>query len=134
MDRLKAIEAECAASAVNPNTRVSLDRIEGKIVAAVYTSGQDVIANGGNDFRHPSLETLTICIVVLDNGFVVIGKSAPADPANYNPALGQKLAREDAIRQIWPLEGYALKERMHVTAEAEALRQACRATPDWKDE
>ena len=59
--------------------------------------------------RHPHL---TICMITMKNGFVVIGKSAPADPLNYDETLGRKFAYEDAVRQVWPLEAYALLERM----------------------
>ena len=58
---------------------------------------------------HP---TMVLCILKLTNGFVLVGKSAPADPENFKELLGQKFAREDAIRQMWPFEGYALRERM----------------------
>lgn len=55
---------------------------------------------------------MTICVLVLDNGFAVVGKSAPADPENYDEELGKRFAQEDAIRQLWPLEAYVLRERM----------------------
>lgn len=59
-----------------------------------------------------SLAILTVCVIVTKNGFTLIGKSAPADANNFNPELGAKLAREDAIRQLWPLMGYALREKL----------------------
>jgi len=34
------------------------------------------------------------------------------DAANFDMNLGRKYAFEDAIRQIWPLEGYLLAERL----------------------
>lgn len=43
--------------------------------------------------------TTTICVLVLQNGFVVIGKSACVDAAKFNAELGEKYAREDAMRQ-----------------------------------
>lgn len=55
---------------------------------------------------------MTIAIVKLKNGFVVIGESAPADPANFNAELGQKFALETAKRKIWPLLGFALCEKL----------------------
>lgn len=55
---------------------------------------------------------MTIVIATLENGFIIIGKSAPADPANFNIELGQKYAREDVIRQMWQLEGYLLRETL----------------------
>lgn len=59
-----------------------------------------------------SLSCLTICILVLRNGFTVVGKSACASPENFNAELGRKIARDDARSQIWALEGYALKSRL----------------------
>jgi hypothetical protein len=34
----------------------------------------------------------------------------PADPRNYDKSVGETFAREDAIKQIWQLEGYLLCE------------------------
>lgn len=58
------------------------------------------------------LSLLTFCVLVLRNGFTVTGKSACASPENFNAAIGKKIAREDAIQQMWPLMGYALKEKL----------------------
>ncbi len=57
--------------------------------------------------------TNTICLLQLKNGYSAYGHSACVDPANYNQALGEKYAYEDALRKIWPLEGYLLAERLH---------------------
>jgi hypothetical protein len=48
----------------------------------------------------------------MKNGFIVIGHSAPASPENFNAELGRKFAYENAIRQLWPLMGFALRERL----------------------
>jgi hypothetical protein len=58
------------------------------------------------------LRTLSLCLLIMENGFVLVGKSAPASAANFNAELGKKLAYEDCIRQLWPLEGYALRSRL----------------------
>ena len=55
--------------------------------------------------------TNTMCQVRMLNGYTVWGKSSFVDPAKYNQALGEKYAFEDAINQLWPLEGYLLAER-----------------------
>jgi len=55
---------------------------------------------------------LTLCILKMQNGFYVVGESAPASPENFNEALGRKFAYENAIRQLWKLEGYALREQL----------------------
>ena len=98
MESLRATDDASRAVQKSPN-RVSLDSMVEKIASEEYL--------------HPeSLPEMTICVMRMANGFAVIGKSAPADPANFNPELGRKFAKEDAIRQLWPLEGYALRERM----------------------
>ena len=57
--------------------------------------------------------TLTICVLTLQNNFKVTGESACADPANFNAAKGAELARKAACEKIWPLLGYALRDRLH---------------------
>jgi Phage protein (N4 Gp49/phage Sf6 gene 66) family len=79
--------------------RVSLDDIIGKIQHYDYI----------NPERYPHI---TICLIGMKNGFVVIGSSAPADPQNFDRDLGRQFAKEDAIRQLWRLEGYLLRERL----------------------
>jgi len=60
----------------------------------------------------PALGLLTICVLVLANGFTVLGESACASPANFNQVDGRKFARENAFNKIWVLEGYRLKEAL----------------------
>lgn len=119
---LQVAEAEAAAVATAP--RVSLASMEAKIVARYDLTGEDIAAvavvrvGGPNmgppplDIHPESIRLLSICILVMTNGFSVIGHSAPASAANYDRALGHKLAYENAIRQLWPLEGYALREQL----------------------
>lgn len=45
----------------------------------------------------------------LASGFTVLGRAACVDPANFVLEVGQKLARQDAERQLWQLEGYLLQ-------------------------
>jgi len=46
------------------------------------------------------LKNVTLCVVVMKNGFTVIGKSACVDYDEFNIELGRKFAWEDAKRQI----------------------------------
>lgn len=55
--------------------------------------------------------TTTVCQITLENGYTIVGTSACVDPANFNQAIGEKYAFEDAVEKIWPLEGYLLKQR-----------------------
>lgn len=58
------------------------------------------------------LKLMTICVLVLANGFIVTGESACADPAIYDKEKGEGFAFENAQRKIWPLMGYALKNEI----------------------
>ena len=60
--------------------------------------------------RHLAL--LTFCVLVLRNGYTVTGESACASPENFDAELGCKIARANAVNKVWPLMGYALKEKL----------------------
>jgi hypothetical protein len=57
--------------------------------------------------------TLTVCCLLLQNGFTVTGQSAAASPANFDEEIGRKIARADAREKIWQLEGYLLREHLY---------------------
>lgn len=67
----------------------------------------------GGDVVPPALSLLTFCVLVLRNGFTVAGESACASPENFNAEIGRQIARENAVNKVWPLMGYALKERIY---------------------
>lgn len=59
-----------------------------------------------------SLSLLTFCVLVLKNGFTVTGESACASPENFDAEIGKKIARQNAVQKIWPLMGYALRNKL----------------------
>lgn len=73
-----------------------------------------------NDSDLAPLALLTFCVLVLKNGFTVTGKSACASPENFDANIGRKVAFDDAFNQIWPLEGYLLKQQLHQRAVFDA--------------
>lgn len=112
-DSLQATEDYSAARATHP--RVSLQDINDAISGENYfTAGQ--AANALGQPASPRMNLLTICILTMKNGFTMIGKSAPASPENFDVEKGRTFAREDAIRQLWPHMGYALREKLYVDA------------------
>lgn len=118
---LEATEKECAANAVAP--RVSLKDIEDAIAVRVHRVGTDLLpaempACWQTDLAIQQLRLMSICVLVMRNGFTVMGKSAPASAENFNRALGEKLAYEDAIRQLWPLMGFSLRDRLSQAGKA----------------
>jgi hypothetical protein len=101
-----------AAGAVAP--RVGLADIKANIEAVVYFRGGDVVPREQALSKEllRTLDTFTVCMVIMRNGFIVIGKSAPASPENYDPEKGRTFAYEECIRQLWPLMGYSLRDKM----------------------
>lgn len=106
---LQATDSAAAASAVGP--RVALADIEAEISGVYYTTGFEA-ADGVKGEHVEQLMLLTLCLVVMKNGFTVVGKSAPASAVNFNAELGRKFAYEDCIRQLWPLMGFALRDKI----------------------
>ncbi len=60
----------------------------------------------------PALGLLTICVLVLRNGFTVTGESACASPENFDADIGRKVARQNAINKVWPLLGFRLRDKL----------------------
>jgi Phage protein (N4 Gp49/phage Sf6 gene 66) family len=58
------------------------------------------------DFLRVPDSTVTICVLRLQNGFIVLGHSACINPADFDQSLGENIAYEKALDQIWQLEGY----------------------------
>ena len=104
--------------------RVTLGDIDANIVSESYFTAADGVtgASAGKPgagllpecATHVGspLSLLTFCVLVLRNGFTVTGESACASPENFDAEVGRKIARANAVQKIWPLMGYALKERI----------------------
>jgi len=98
MNNEQKIESEIQAKGLNA-PRLTPDLIDGTIQSEQY----HVFAG----------TTLTVCALTLRNGFIVTGESAAASPANFDQAIGRKIARENARNKIWAFEGYLLRENLH---------------------
>lgn len=77
------------------------------------TVTKDKIEEKIRDVEYATKGVHTICYITLQNGFTVTGQSACAHPDNYDAELGQKIAYDNAFREIWPLEGYMLREKLY---------------------
>lgn len=113
-----SIEQEIQAKGLTA-PRVTPQMIEDAISAEYCFTAWDALGEGVP--RMDALKLLTICVLVLKNGFTVTGESACASPENFNAELGAKIARGHAKDKIWALEGYALKQQLadrHTAAAA----------------
>jgi hypothetical protein len=54
----------------------------------------------------------TLCVITMQNGWVSTGFSAPADPRNFDPEVGQRYAYDNAFKPLWQLEGYLLRQAL----------------------
>lgn len=86
------------------------------------TSGQiDKMLDDAEVQHHVFHGKETIACFKLENGFTVTGRSACVDPANFDGPIGRLLAREDAKRQLWSLEGYRLQCALHCKATKKSV-------------
>lgn len=107
------------AAKLGGGARVSKQDIESEIAYVFYTDGSAAARSGhgeamqslGFQDAYDRLQWLTLCIIVMKNGFSVIGTSAPMSPRNYDPQVGKLNAYENAFRQLWPLMAYARLDR-----------------------
>ena len=128
----QTIEQEIQAKGLTA-PRVTPAYIETNIASEVYfTADEGVVGNYANrraaegfgtypsdlPKRHKHLALLTFCVLVLRNGFTVTGESACASPENFDAAVGRKIARANAVQKMWPLMGYALKQKLSEGGEA----------------
>lgn len=117
------IEQEIQAKGLTA-PRVTPADIEANIVSEHYFTAldgasavsEDIVNVWHDDKDHGAekvpLSLLTFCVLVLRNGFTVTGESACASPENFNADIGRRIARQNAVKKVWPLMGYALKERL----------------------
>ena len=120
MSTAEEIDAMSKAVVKNPAGRVSLDDIKAQIVEVYYVRAHECTLlddaaiveklEGQSPHswcpeEHP-LYTMTLCFLVLKNGYISVGKTAAADPKNVNIELAKKFSYDDAIRQLWPVLAY----------------------------
>lgn len=112
---MQTIEQEIQAKGLMA-PRVTPADIEANIESTWYINGATGVVP--DDYQPPvgassPLNLLTICVLVLRNGFTVTGESACASQENFDAELGKKIARANAVSKVWPLMGYELKERLY---------------------
>lgn len=62
------------------------------------------------DYHHFTGTTTIVCALTLDNDFVVVGKASCLSATTFDPEIGKKIARENAVNQLWELVGFGAKE------------------------
>lgn len=109
----KDIEQEIQAKGKTA-PRVTPADIEANIAYEAYLNVGEALSNLPGYLPAPDnpLNLLTICTLVLRNGFTVTGESACASPENFDAEIGRNIARANAVQKIWPLMGYELRTQL----------------------
>ena len=112
--------------------RVTLDNLESNIKAEYAFNLYNALEVLGLPVLE-ELKTMTIGALVLQNGFIVLGESACADPTNFDQDIGNRLAITKAKNQIWPLMGYALKQELFITDDNSFINRMGREIRELQD-
>lgn len=107
----QAIEQEIQAKGKTA-PRITPADIEANIESEHYFTASQAVSYVSGSTPPAALDLLTFCVLVLRNGFTVTGESACASPENFDAAIGQKIARQNAVNKIWPLMGYELRSKL----------------------
>lgn len=91
--------------------------IQAKGLTAPRVTPADIEANivGTEIVKHVSAsgQVLRWAVLTTRNGFAVTGRpSASVSPENDDQDIGERVAIENAKNELWPLMGYALRERL----------------------
>lgn len=114
------IEREIVAKGLTA-PRVTPADIAANIVSEHYFTAADGKRGASPENGYPNsgpLALLTFCVLILRSGFTVTGESACASPENFDPEIGKRIARENAVQKVWPLMGYQLKEQLFLHGQA----------------
>lgn len=82
------------------------------VLGALSSDGVPATAYEQAKATPAALGLLTFCVLELRNGFTVTGESACVSPENFDAEIGRRIARQNAVQKIWPLEGYLLRQRL----------------------
>ena len=93
----------------------NLQDTAGEIRSAVPVAAQAALKR--------ELELVTVCVLVLTNGWKEVGNSVPVNPADFNLAVGVQCARKDAYNKLavtlGTVQAWARKDALDVNAGLE---------------
>jgi hypothetical protein len=97
----RAIEAEIQANGLDA-PRLSPTDIDANIVDVEYVRH---VSKGG--------QVLRWAVITTHSGYAVAGRpSVSVSPENDRQEIGERVAYDNARQEMWPLMGYALKEKL----------------------
>lgn len=107
------IEKDIKAAGADKAPRVTLADIDENMAHVEYVKH---VSHGG--------QVLRWAIITTKSGYAVVGRpSVSVSPENDREEIGQKVALNNSIEEMWPLMGYALKEKLHADATLQAATE-----------
>ena len=95
-------EAEIKAAGADKAPRVTSSDLDENMEHVEYVTH---VSHGG--------QVLRWAVITTKSGYAVVGRpSVSVSPENDNEKIGQKVALENSVNELWPLMGYALKEKL----------------------
>lgn len=72
----------------------------------------------------PELRMITVCVLLLVNGFTIVGHSTCASPEWFDDEIGRQEARKEAIRALFPYVVHQQRQSLYRAAmEAVAVKR-----------
>lgn len=96
--------------------KVMLQDIESRIQTEFYLTGEaalnaasQVLNRAPESTLGDDLSRLTVCVVLMKNGFASVGVNACVSKETWDAELGRRYAREKALEPLWEIFGYQLR-------------------------
>ena len=74
-----------------------------------------------------------ICVLILDDGFEVVGTSAPVDVDNMDLSIGKDIAKQNALDNVWGHLGSIMQRHLAIH-RAEETRAKMKAEAELQPE
>lgn len=104
------IERAIVAAGADKHPRVTPTDMEANIAAVEIV--KHISASG---------QVLRWAVITTQSGYSAAGRpSVSASSQNDNEEIGIRVATENTRNELWPLMGYALKQRLHEVAKVDA--------------
>ena len=111
----QTIEQEIQAKALTA-PRGTLADIEDNIDSEWYFNAGDAVIPDGFQPPVPALSPLyllTLCVLILKNGFTVTDTSACVDVRNFNPETGKRISHSKARDKVFHVLAFAYCDEHH---------------------
>lgn len=71
------------------------------------------------DYYHYPGTRVTVCCLVVENGFSITGEAVCANPNQFDFTAGKRQARRNTLKRLKEYEHYLLRQRLYETGRVE---------------